>query len=118
RSRRSLAQLGGELQRVHGMHQLESPGHEPGLVALEMANQMPPNPQLLTPSSQLLLLLQRFLDAVLADVGQSRIPGRANRVSPESLGDGNDRHGLRRQSRYLGPHLRQTLWQGLESHSL
>ena len=64
---------------------------------------MPANP---IDIAQRVLLLQRFLNAVLADVGQSHVACRPDRVSPKSLGDRDDRHGLRRQSRNLGPHLR------------
>ena len=47
----SAIQLRRQLDGINGVHELESTGHDFGFVALEVPDQMPPNPQLPTPSS-------------------------------------------------------------------
>ena len=99
------------------MYESEPSRDDSSLVALQVPDQMPPDPQLLTPSSQLRLLLHCFLNAILPDVGEAGVRRCTNRVGPEAFGYRNDRHRLRDQARKLGPHLRQTLREGLETHS-
>jgi hypothetical protein len=83
-----------------------------------VADQVPPNPRLLTPGSYLLLFFQRFLNPILTDVSEAGRECRADRIGAESLGHGDDRYRLRGKPCDHGPHLCQTLREGLETHSL
>src|SRR5580765_8026328 len=99
------------------MHELESARYQLRLVALQMPNQMPPNPKSRIPGLESRLFLQSFLHPILADVEQSRSNSRANRIHTQTLCDGDDRNRLRRTPRDFPPHLGQTLREGLETHS-
>jgi hypothetical protein len=96
------------------MHQLESTWHELRLVALQVSYQMPADARV----AQGFLFLQRFLNSILANVRKTSRDRGANRVGPESLRHGDNRYWLRCQPRNDGPHLRQMLGEGLETHSL
>src|SRR5712692_9548181 len=100
------------------MYQIEPSRGDTSLVALQVPDQVPANPAQLP---QRVLFLYRFLDAVLTDVGDAGGYRGANRVRPKSLGHGDDRDppppGVRGTSRELCPHLRQTLREGLKTHS-
>src|SRR6266478_6216436 len=96
------------------MYQIEASRDDPSLVALQMPDQMPTNAGQIR---QRVLLLDGFLDAVLTDVGKTGVQCRANRFRPKPFGHRDDRDLLRGTSRKLGPHLGQTLREGLETHS-
>src|ERR1044072_7126778 len=99
------------------MYQVEAPRDDSSLVTLEGANEVRRNPEPLTPASQLLFFLYGFLDAILTDVGKAGVQRRANRFRPKPFGHRDDRDRLWGTSRKLGPHLGQTLREGLETHS-
>ena len=56
-------------------------------------------------------------DAILTDVRKTGVQCRANRIRPKPFGHRDDRDLLWGTSRKLGPHLGQTLREGLETHS-
>src|SRR5712692_9920445 len=96
------------------MYQIEPSCDDTSLVALQVPDQVPAYAGQLF---QRVLFLHGFLDAVLTDDGDAGVRRRANRVGPEPLRHGDDRHRLPGTLRKLGPHLRQTLREGLETHS-
>jgi len=106
---RAPVQLRGQLQRIERLNHREASRDELRLVALQMPDQMPARRRI----GDRVLLVQRFLDAVLPDLGQARRQRRAHGVRPESLGHRHDRDAVRD----LGPHLCQPLREGLKTHS-
>src|SRR5258705_5688117 len=96
------------------MYQVEASRDDPSLVALQMPDKMPANAG---QARQLILLLHGFLNAILTDVGKAGVQRRANRFRAKPFGHRDDRDRLWGTSRKLGPHLGQTLREGLESHS-
>ena len=97
------------------MYQIEPSRGDPSLVPLQVPDQVPANVAQLP---QRILFLHRFLHAVFTDVGDAGGCRRANRVRPKPLGHRDDGHWLDGTSRELCPHLRQTLREGLKTHSL
>src|SRR5690606_20087914 len=83
---------------VEGMHPGERRAGAPGLVALQMPDEVPGDGQI----ARGLGLAERLLDLVLAEVALAGIPCRAYGRRVERLGDGDQADRVRRPARPPG----------------
>ena len=118
RRRGAGVQLYAQVARIERLHHREAAGHELRLVALQVPDQVPRGARRLRCRH----LVERFLDAVLTDVGEARCQRLGHRVRPESFRHRDDRDRVCPPARRLLPrdfraYVLQALGQSPEIHS-